>query len=310
MRGEVLGQIGTDLVIAKLDSARLALYEARTIPEAKRFVDIGVTAQTWARQQKLGEEIAGYAHAFTVDALAQLGRMLKATPRAKGGQPYQATSSRKEPIDPTLADLGLDKKTSSLAQKIADLPPEQLAAVRQASTSIAGALRAPHVSHNSGENEWYTPPDIIERARRAMGAIDCDPASSQIANKNIKADVYYTTKDDGLKQKWKGRVWLNPPYSNPLCSQFCEALTNKFIESEIDQACVLVNNATETGWFARMHRASSAVCFLEGRVKYLDKTGTPANTPLQGQAVLYFGKRLAIFCAAFSNAGRVTVLHG
>ena len=43
-------RVSTDLVIAKLDAARLTLYEATTIPEAKRFVDIGVTAETWAQK--------------------------------------------------------------------------------------------------------------------------------------------------------------------------------------------------------------------------------------------------------------------
>ena len=312
-------KVGTDLVIAKLDSARMTMYEASTIPEAKRFVDIGVTAETWAKQQKLGDEITSYAHAFTIDALANLGRMLKATPRNEGragkGRPSLggAKSEPRKDDTPTLADLGLDKKTSSIAQKLASLPEKQLAAVREANTSVTAALQVvgkPHVSNNSGENEWYTPLYIIERARKAMGAIDCDPASNALANKNVKADVFYTAQQDGLTKKWRGRVWLNPPYSNPLCSQFCESVTSRFLNQEIEQACVLVNNATETEWFSKMHSASSAVCFLDGRVKYLDKTGTPANTPLQGQAVLYFGKRVVSFCAAFSNAGRVTVLHG
>lgn len=311
-------KVGTDLVIAKLDSARMTMYEASTIPEAKRFVDIGVTAETWAKQQKLGDEITSYAHAFTIDALANLGRMLKATPKATGaaGPGRGKAGAKSGPAfndAPTLADLGLDKKTSSIAQKLASLPEKQLAAVREANTSVTAALQVvgkPHVSNNSGENEWYTPLYIIERARKAMGAIDCDPASNALANKNVKADVFYTAQQDGLTKKWRGRVWLNPPYSNPLCSQFCESVTSRFLNQEIEQACVLVNNATETEWFSKMHSASSAVCFLDGRVKYLDKTGTPANTPLQGQAVLYFGKRVVSFCAAFSNAGRVTVLHG
>ena len=39
-----------------------------------------------------------------------------------------------------------------------------------------------HLSQNSGENEWYTPPEIIAAARTIMGRIDTDPASSEKAN--------------------------------------------------------------------------------------------------------------------------------
>lgn len=300
---------GTDLVIAKLDSARVALYEATTIPQAKRFVDMGVTAETWAKQQKLSDEIINYAHAFTVDALAQLGKILKATPRAKA----RFDGTKKEPSRneaPTLAELGLDKKTSSIAQKVASLTPTQLASVRSAGASIASAIRdanQPHVAHNSGENEWYTPPEFIEKARAAMGGIDCDPASSAIANRTVKAEVYYTAKDDGLAQEWNGRVWMNPPYAQPLCAQFCAAVTEKFSAGEIEQACVLVNNATETAWFNSMLSVAAAVCFPKGRIRFVDMAGNPSGAPLQGQAVLYFGRNIKPFAANFSPIGAVLV---
>lgn len=30
----------------------------------------------------------------------------------------------------------------------------------------------------------------------------------------------YNKEQDGLKQKWEGRVWLNPPYSRPTIEHF------------------------------------------------------------------------------------------
>ena len=149
--------------------------------------------------------------------------------------------------------------------------------------------KRPHVANNSGENEWYTPPDIIERARLVMGTIDCDPASSEIANETVQADTFFTIDDDGLSQTWMGNVWLNPPYAQPAIAEFAEAVSVKYESGEITRACVLVNNATETNWFQRMLRTCTAVCFIKGRIRFLDPQGNPGS-PLQGQAMLYFGE--------------------
>ena len=82
------------------------------------------------------------------------------------------------------------------------------------------SLKAPaHVSHNSGEIEWYTPPDLIEAARDCMGGIDLDPASSDEAQQAVKGTRFFSVTDDGLSQPWDGRVWLNPPYAQPVINQ-------------------------------------------------------------------------------------------
>lgn len=168
----------------------------------------------------------------------------------------------------------------------------------------------PHVSHNSGENEWYTPPEIIERARRAMGSIDEDPASCETANSVVKASHYCDADADGLSQPWAGNVWLNPPYAQPLISKFAAAVASKFDAGEFTQCCVLVNNATETEWFQTIARRASAICFPSSRIKFIDKNGEPSGAPLQGQAILYLGKTTRSFVDAFAGFGLMVHVDG
>lgn len=60
-------------------------------------------------------------------------------------------------------------------------------------------------------SEWYTPPKIIEAARTWMGSIDLDPASCELANRAVRAARFFDEATDGLKQRWQGNVFLNPP---------------------------------------------------------------------------------------------------
>jgi len=59
--------------------------------------------------------------------LATLGRMLRETPRNTGAAGIGPIAVLKENrnLTPTLADMGLSKKTSKLAQDIASLPEMQ-----------------------------------------------------------------------------------------------------------------------------------------------------------------------------------------
>lgn len=131
----------TDIVLAKLDTARKALAEAKTIQETKKILDVAAAAEILAKRQKLGEEAVQYATSIKVEALAQLGRMLKDTELNEGGRPTKTGNKSVPVFTPTLADLGLDKRTSKLAQDIAALPEEKIEAVKQGVLSISKSLR-------------------------------------------------------------------------------------------------------------------------------------------------------------------------
>ncbi len=150
-------------------------------------------------------------------------------------------------------------------------------------------------------DEWYTPADYIEAARRAMGSIDLDPATCEMAQTIVQADVYLTKMDNGLAAKWlRETVWLNPPYSNS--QAWIDKLLREVDGVFVKQAIVLVNNATETAWFQSLLARSAVVCFPGRRLQFWrhDHSNVGAR---QGQAIFYIGPNDAAFIAEFEQFG-------
>jgi phage N-6-adenine-methyltransferase len=170
---------------------------------------------------------------------------------------------------------------------------------------IIPTVNKTHVSHNSGNYEWYTPSEYIEAAREVMGSIDIDPASTGYANKNVEAKTFYTEETNGLIREWRGNIWMNPPYSHTLVAQFTSKLLEKIELGEVKQAIVLVNNATETKWFQAMLKICVAICFPKGRIRFINPERTKFSTPLQGQAFFYFGPNMVEFIKNFAIFGTI-----
>lgn len=198
--------------------------------------------------------------------------------------------------------LSSDKLDDKREEIIKSLPTDGKITIKLVEDEIK-KLAHVHVGENSGNNEWYTPQEFIDAAVETMGGIDLDPASSEIANQRVGADTFYTEQDDGLNSLWFGRVWMNPPYAQPLIQHFSDKMCSSVENAEIEQAVVLVNNATETTWFQNMARIASAICFINKRIKFIDTDGNPGGAPLQGQAILYFGDNIDLFSEAHSKFG-------
>ena len=227
------------------------------------------------------------------------------------GKTYESAKKVLDSGIPELVEL-MDKKEVSIhsASKIADFPEEEqeeiIEEIKEKEDKPSEIIKKHvHVAQNSGNNEWYTPSVILESARNVLGEIECDPASSDIANQNVKAKIFYTIEDDGLKRKWGEKVWMNPPYAQPAISLFSQKLVEKLQTGEVKEAIVLVNNATETGWFQRMGEICSSICFPSGRIRFVDPEGNPSGSPLQGQAIIYFGNNPEIFEENFNQFGLV-----
>lgn len=130
-----------------------------------------------------------------------------------------------------------------------------------------------------------------------MGGIDLDPASCAAANQIVGAGLYYDSEGETLP--WFGRVFCNPPYNSKVVRKFAARAVRH------PEVTFLCNNATETVAGQMLLERAGAVCFLDGRVRFLDASLQPAKTPLQGQMVCYWGPSVEMFKLAFDNLGSV-----
>lgn len=162
-----------------------------------------------------------------------------------------------------------------------------------------------YLAGGTGENEWYTPTHIIELARGVMGAIDLDPASCAEANETIRAAKYFSAKDDGLRQEWHGRIWLNPPYSRDLMPAFVKKLLGEYESRRISAAIMVAHNNTDTGWFQAAMQSASSACFPKSRIKFY--RGDDVAAPVNGQVFIHWGDNSAGFQDAFASLGAVMV---
>ena len=297
-----------------------------TLPELSKFVLVGreklvaVRAEIRAidkvglakevREQKLAEaqDIAD----AVLDAEVRIGELSTQMPKIQGERtdikhfPSGGKKLKKSKRQ-RLKEIGitheerfeaLAKHPEAVEQAKAEARENEEIVTRSAVLHKIQEAKKPHVANNSHDDEWYTPPEFIESARLVMGSIDLDPASNEHANKTVKAAHIFTEEDNGLEQEWFGNVWLNPPYSSALVQLFAD----KVAERGFEQAVVLVNNATETKWFRTLVDNADAIVFKTGRIKFLKHDGQH-NTPLQGQAFIYYGDNPEVFLEEFGQYG-------
>ena len=160
---------------------------------------------------------------------------------------------------------------------------------------------------NTGDNEWYTPTKYLDLARTVLGAFDLDPASSNKAQERVGAAGYFTLSDDGLKNEWQGRVWLNPPYAQPYIAEFVSKLVMEWRAGHVDAAILLTHNYTDTAWFHEAAGNCDAICFTRGRIKFIHGKKGEVASPAQGQAFFYYGSDVSAFHEVFSDIGFVVV---
>jgi len=151
-----------------------------------------------------------------------------------------------------------------------------------------------HQSPQMKKDEWLTPPYIL----KALGEFHLDPCSP----KNRPWDTakkHYTIDDNGLMQKWDGRVWLNPPYGHNT-SKWLAKLANH------GNGIALIFSRTETKtFFSYVWNMAHALFFFKGRLYFYHSNGQKSpNNAGAPSALVAYGEENAVCLAELDLLGQ------
>ena len=139
-----------------------------------------------------------------------------------------------------------------------------------------------HLNGN-GSIEWGTPIHIYDTINDYY-KFNLDPCA---ANGDIaKCERFFTPAEDGLKQPWNGRVFLNPPYGRHLKYWMQKAA----LELQVGNAQVvvaLIPASIGTKWFHEIvypHIAS--IIMVRHRISFVDLDGTKNSSAANHDSII------------------------
>lgn len=149
--------------------------------------------------------------------------------------------------------------------------------------------------NNGASNHWLTPPKIV----KPLGPFDLDPCA-------YPKQFYRTARrmvappQDGLAIKWRGRVWLNPPYGDSIVP---------WLERMVDHgngiALVAARTEVEKWFWPFVWEAADAVLFLRGRLYFFRPDGKQARGNAgHGSVLVAYGNLNVIALKTCQIAGK------
>jgi len=132
------------------------------------------------------------------------------------------------------------------------------------------------LGHQADPDTWLTPRYILDQ----LGAFDLDPCSAEQTPNWTEAKLCLTKMEDGLALRWRGRVFMNPPFSQ----------TSRWLVKHAEHAngISLVPATVESiVWRKYVWQRAKAVLLLHGRTRFCNPDGsTTSGRPLRSIALI------------------------
>jgi phage N-6-adenine-methyltransferase len=160
-------------------------------------------------------------------------------------------------------------------------PRKSRAAKTRPSPGTKPGQKVVPVYHRHQKDEWATPRDRFREWNREFRfTLDAAATAS-----NALCRRFFTADDDALTKKWRGRVWLNPPYSR--VAEFVEKAYSEVQDGHASVVVALVPARTDTRWW-HDYVIKGEVRFMRGRLKFGDTTN---SAPFPSALVIFRAQR-------------------
>lgn len=149
---------------------------------------------------------------------------------------------------------------------------------------------------STGKDDWATPDDLFKHYDEQYHFV-LDAAANEVNHKCAEWFGPGGVHEDARSADWgpwlkRGNVWMNPPYSKGLQSQFVVSAfseVRKVAQPETDpvahgKVVCLLPARTDTRLFHEIIQPYGSITFLKGRVKF---KGASAGAPFPSMVVVF-----------------------
>lgn len=121
---------------------------------------------------------------------------------------------------------------------------------------------------SSNTDLWPTPQRFFDQLDTEF-RFTLDPCATA---ENRKCKNFFTAEEDGLKQEWNGKVFMNPPYGRAI-KEWVRKAYEEAISGRAEVVVCLLPARTDTAWWHEFV-IKGEVRFIRGRLKFGDGTNS------------------------------------
>lgn len=160
------------------------------------------------------------------------------------------------------------------------------------------------------ETVYITPKHLIDIVAKYFdGEIPCDPATEP--SNPAGAKLFYTKEDNGLLKKWPEEgAFVNPPYGTKIRDWTLKIKNEALMGKEIIALFPCGARFSTKYWQENaLCSQLNALCFVNKRISFLTKDGTPAKRNIYDSAFYGYNVDQDKFKNLFSCLGKTFSLY-